>query len=164
MNKINFLEKTSTIQTRTLFSKDMKMRYLLEMNFNSNGKKACIIMLYPSAADEYIIDQTTQLVRNNAIEQGFGSISIVNLFCSLDLNHPETDRMNSSVVAQACSDAEVIIVAYGRGIAYTEEKESLLNALKTYKEKLYTIVDITGQPYSHPLSPKARKWKLKKLN
>ena len=163
MNTTNLIEKSVTMETTAIFSKDESKRYLLKMSWDKTKPHACIIMTYPSTANECIIDQTTMLVRNNAVKQGYGSISIVNLFCGLDLKKPETDRMNSSVLAQECSDADLVIVAYGRGIAHTEEKESLLSALKTFKDKLYTIVDSSGQTFSHPLSPKAREWKIEKI-
>lgn len=163
MNTTNLIEKSVTMETTAIFSKDESKRYLLKMSWDKTKPHACIIMTYPSTANEYIIDQTTMLVRNNAVKQGYGSISIVNLFCGLDLKKPETDRMNSSVLAQECSDADLVIVAYGRGIAHTEEKESLLSALKTFKDKLYTIVDSSGHAFSHPLSPKAREWKIEKI-
>lgn len=120
-------------------------------------------MTYPSTADELIIDQTTMLCRNNAVKQGYGSISIVNLFCGLDLTKPESDRMNSSVLAEECSNADIVLIAYGRGTAHTEEKERLLEALKPYADKLYTVADSLGQPFSHPLSPKAREWNVVKV-
>ena len=164
MNTANMIEKTSTIKTTAYFSKDKKKRYLLHISWDDSKPKACIIMTYPSTADEFMIDQTTMLCRNNAVKQGYGSIAIVNLFCSLDLTRPETDRMNGSVLAEECTKAEVVIVAYGRGVAHTEEKTKLLEALKPYREKLYTIVDSSGQPFSHPLSPKARVWVVKKIS
>lgn len=163
MNTANMIEKTSTIKTTAYFSKDKKKRYLLHISWDDSKPKACIIMTYPSTADEFMIDQTTMLCRNNAVKQGYGSIAIVNLFCGLDLTRPETDRMNGSVLAEECTKAEVVIVAYGRGVAHTEEKTKLLEALKPYREKLYTIVDSSGQPFSHPLSPKAREWRVIKL-
>ncbi|MFQ9078477.1 MAG: DUF1643 domain-containing protein [Ruminococcus sp.] len=41
-------------------------------------------MTYPSSADELIFDQTTMLVRNGAVKNDFGSVSIINqqLNCS----------------------------------------------------------------------------------
>lgn len=160
---MNTIELVSNIKTTAVFSKDKKKRYILKMEWDDNKPKACIIMTYPSTADEYIIDQTTMLVRNNAVAQGFGSISIVNLFCGLDLTKPETDRVNSSVLADECSKAEIVIVAYGRGTAHTERKEQLLEALQPYKDKLHTIVDSTGAPFSHPLAPRARLWAIEKI-
>lgn len=163
MSNTNLIERKSKIETKAIFSKDMKKRYKLEINFNTNGKKACIIMLYPGSADEYIIDQTTQLVRNNAIMQDYSSISIVNLFCGLDCKKPESDRMNASIIAESCSNAEIVIVAYGRGVLHTEEKERLLKAIEPYKDKLYSIKDTSGQLFSHPLSPKSRVWNVEKI-
>lgn len=164
MSTLNTIEKISNVETKAVFSKDMSKRYLLEINFHVKGKKACIIMLYPSDADEYKIDQTTQLVRNNAVLQGFSSISIVNLFCGLEIKNPKTDRVNASMIAESCSGADVIIVAYGRGNTHLEEKEKLLDVLKPFQDKLFTIVDTSGQPFSHPLSPKARLWTLKSIS
>ncbi|MBR3837463.1 MAG: DUF1643 domain-containing protein [Clostridia bacterium] len=160
----NTIEFTSDIKTTAVFSKDHKKRYLLKMEWDAKKAKACIIMTYPSTANEYELDQTSMLVRNNAVAQGYGSISIVNVFCGLDLTKPETDRTNSSVIAEECAKADVIIVAYGRGTAHTEGKEQLKEALKKqFKGKLYTIIDSAGAPFSHPLSPRARVWAVEKL-
>ena len=161
----NLIERTANIKSTAVFSKDNKKRYLLKFEWDNNKPKACIIMIQPSTANELKIDQTTMLVKNNAIEQGFGSISIVNVFCSFDYSKPETDRINSSIVLEECSKADVVIVAYGRGTAHTEEKERLLVALKkTCSEKLHTIIDNSGLSFSHPLSPKARNWEIQKLS
>jgi len=161
----NIIERVSHITRSAVFSKDGKKRYKVESVWDDNKPKACIIMSQPSTADELLTDQTTMLCFNNAVTEDFGSISIVNVFCSLDFNKPETDRINSSIVLEECSKADVVIVAYGRGTAHTEEKERLLEALKkTCPKKLNTIIDSSGQPFSHPLSPKARVWKLQKLS
>ena len=76
----NVIERTGIMKTRAAFSKDLKKRYLLELSWDESKPKLCIIMTYPSTADEFILDQTTMLCRNNAIRQGFGAVSIVNLF------------------------------------------------------------------------------------
>ena len=160
----NLTERTSHITRSAIFSKDGKKRYKLESVWDEKKPKACIIMSQPSTADELITDQTTMLCFNNAVTEGFGSISIVNVFCSLDFNKPETDRINSSLVLEECGKADVVIVAYGRGTAHTEEKERLLEALKkTYPEKLHTLIDGEGKAFTHPLSPKARNWKIERL-
>lgn len=164
MNNSNLIERNAVIKSTAVFSKDNKRRYLLKFEWDSSSPKACIIMSQPSTADELVTDQTTMLVKNNAVTQNFGSISIVNVFCTLDPKKPENDRINSSVILEECSAADVVIVACGRGTAHTEEKEKLLEALKkTCPEKLHTIIDSSGQPFSHPLSPKAREWKLSKI-
>ena len=160
----NLTERTSHITRSAIFSKDGKKRYKLESVWDEKKPKACIIMSQPSTADELLTDQTTMLCYNNAVVQNFGGISIVNVFCGVDYKKPETDRINSSLLLEECGKADVVIVAYGRGTAHTEEKERLLEALKkTCPEKLHTIIDSSGQSYSHPLSPKARSWKIERL-
>ena len=160
----NLTERVSHITRSAVFSKDGKKRYKLESIWDEKKPKVCAIMSVPSTADELLIDQTTMLCYNNAVAQNFGGISIVNVFCGLDYKKPETDRINSSIVLEECSKADVVIVAYGRGTAHTEEKERLLEALKkTCPEKLHTLLDSHEQPYSHPLSPKARNWKIERL-
>ena len=62
----NTIEFTSNITTTAVFSKDKRKRYILRMSWDENKPKACIVMLYPSTADEIYIDQTTQLVRIHA--------------------------------------------------------------------------------------------------
>lgn len=163
INNSNLIEQTSEVKTTAVFSKDKKKRYLLRMTWDESKPKACIIMTYPSTADELEIDQTSQLCRNNAVKQGYGEISIVNLFCGLDQSKPESDRTNASVIAEECSRADIVIIAYGRSPMYSEEKKRLLEALQPYSDKLYTIIDSVGNDFCHPLSPKARTWKMAKI-
>ena len=161
----NLTERVSHITRSAIFSKDGKKRYKLESVWDEKKPKACIIMSQPSTADELLTDQTTMLCYNNAVAQNFGGVSIINVFCGLDYKKPETDRINSSIVLEECGKADVVIVAYGRGTAHTEEKERLLEALKkTCPEKLHTIIDSSGQEYTHPLSPRARVWCIQKLS
>lgn len=161
----NLTERVSHITRSAIFSKDGKKRYKLESVWDEKKPKACIIMSAPSTADELLCDQTTMLCYNNAVAQNLGGISIVNVFCGLDFKKPETDRINSSLLLEECSKADVVIVAYGRGTAHTEEKERLLEALKkTCPEKLHTLIDNVKQPFLHPLSPRCRNWTLQKLS
>ncbi|MBD5103250.1 MAG: hypothetical protein HDT47_00090 [Ruminococcaceae bacterium] len=55
------------------------------------------------------------------------------------------------------------MVAYGRNTSYQEEKEKLLEMLKDFDDKLYTIVDSKGLLFSHTLSPAAHNWNIQKL-
>lgn len=84
MSMANTIETNSTVKTTAVFSKNRKDRYLLKAEWDSNKKSLAIIMTYPSSADELIFDQTTMLVRNEAVKNDFGSVSIINqqLNCS----------------------------------------------------------------------------------
>ena len=163
-NIANSVERSSIMKTTAVFSKDGKQRYAVRMEWDSKKKSCAIIMTYPSTADELTLDQTTMLVRNNAVAQGFGSVCILNLFSSLNQQNPRNDRVNISAVLNECAAADVILIAYGRNTAHEEEKESLLNMLADYRDKLYTIEDKKGSIFSHPLSPSARVWKIVPFN
>lgn len=148
----NTIETNSTVKTTAVFSKNRKDRYLLKAEWDSNKKSLAIIMTYPSSADELIFDQITMLVRNGAVKNDFGSVSIINLFSSIDNPLPKTDNF----VMRECDNADVIIVAYGRSTSFEEEKKAFLNALtEHYNDKLHTIIDSKGLMFSYPLSPLA---------
>ena len=164
MATTNTIEKISEVKTTAIFSKDMKHRYCLRMEWDKKKKSCAIIMTYPSTADELIIDQTTMLTRNGAVINKFGSISIVNVFSLLNSETPKSDRQNTSVILDECSKADVIIVAFGRNTAHQEQKDDTLKLIGDYKDKLYTIRDKNDLPFSHPLSPKCRDWNIVKLD
>lgn len=114
MSMANTIETNSTVKTTAVFSKNRKDRYLLKAEWDSNKKSLAIIMTYPSSADELTLDQTTMLVRNEAIKNDFGSVSIVNVFSSINNEAPKIDKTNTSIVMRECENADVIIVAYRR--------------------------------------------------
>lgn len=163
MNTTNIVEQTSEVKTTAIFSKNGKERYLLKMEWDTSKKSLAIVMTFPSTANELILDQTTMLVRNGAIKSGFGSVCIVNLFSSINNENSHLDKINNSIVMSECEKADTIVVAYGRGTSHDEEKERFLEMLSTYNDKLYTLIDKKGLPFSHPLSPLAYEWKIEKL-
>lgn len=114
MSMANTIETNSTVKTTAVFSKNRKDRYLLKIEWDNSKKSLTIIITYPSSADELIFDQTTMLVRNGAVKNDFGSVSIINLFSSIDNPLPKTDKTNTSFVMRECDNADTIIVAYRR--------------------------------------------------
>lgn len=163
MSNQNLIEETSIFNTTALFSKDKKSRYLLKFSWDSEKKKLAIIMTVPSTAGTELLDQTTMLVRNGAVKNGFGEVAVLNLFPNINSTAPKADKQNTSIILSECEKADTVIVAYGRSTSYQEEKEKLLEALKDFGDKLYTIVDSKGLPFSHPLSPAAHNWNIQKL-
>lgn len=164
MAKKDLIERRSVIETTAIFSESEMDRYLLRMTWDDSKKKAVIIMASPSSADEYMLDQTTMLCRNGAVKSGFGSITIVNISSSIGADNPKSNKQNSAVIMIACEEADCILCCWGRGTSMTEEKTAMLEALKPYKDKLYTLVDSKGLEFSHPLSPYAHEWNIKKLD
>lgn len=162
MNK-DLIQKTSTVKTTAVFSKSGKERYLLKYEWDGTKKSAVILMSVPSVASELLLDQTSMLCRNGAIKNDFGSLAIVNLTPGVNDPTPKQDKQNVSVIQEECEKADVIIVAFGRGTNFQEEKETMLNTLSAYGEKLYTLVDTKGHTFAHPLSPYAHDWNLQKM-
>ncbi len=159
----NLTEENSVFSTNAVFSKDKSNRYKLNMLWDKSKEHLAIIMTFPSTADSCLLDQTTMLVRNGAVKNGFGSVTILNLFPTINGNLPKSDKLNYSIIMTECEQADKIIIAYGRSTSYVEDKEKLLELLKPFKEKLYTIMDSKGLPFSHPLSPMAHEWDIKAI-
>ena len=111
MSLTNTVEAISTVKTTAVFSKNRKDRYLLKAEWDSNKKSFAIIMTFPSSADELTLNQTTMLVSNEAIKNDFGSVSIVNVFSSINNEAPKIDKTNTSIVMRECENADTIIVA-----------------------------------------------------
>lgn len=164
MSNSNLFETSVTMDISAVFSKDKSNRYVLKFKWDSTKKSAAIIMTFPSTADELLLDQTTMLVRNGAIKNDFGEIAILNVFSSVNGANPKVEKLNCSVIMSECEKADVVILAYGRSTSYTDEKDKVLEMLRCYKDKLYTISDSKGMLFSHPLSPYAHNWKLVKIS
>lgn len=162
MNK-ELTERISNIKTTAVFNKSGDERYLLKMEWDSEKKSTAIIMTFPSSADELILDQTTMLCRNGAVKNGFGSISIINLTSSIFGDNQKSNKQNTETVLTECEKCDIILLCFGRGTGFQEEKSAILQKLQPYKDKLYTLIDRRGLPYSHPLSPLANQFKISKL-
>ena len=159
----NLVEKTSTVTTTAIFNKSGTERFLLKMEWDHTKKSAAIIMTAPSSADDLIMDQTTMLCRNGAAKNDFGSLSIVNLTSSIYGDNPKTSKQNKEIILQECDRVDCILVCFGRGTGFQEEKSAMLTELASYKKKLYTLVDSKGLCFAHPLSPLSHSFTIEPL-
>lgn len=163
---------TTTLATVATFSDDGKKRYLLRKLWNEKLPSLTIIMLAPSDASGIALDTTTQLVLNNASRLGYGSVSIVNLFATLNdfaLHQAEAeDPDNTDAIVKAAQSADQIIYAPGTGKvknkAFQKRQEQVLSALAPYEVKLCCLCGENGNArLQHPLSPAVRTWHLSPL-
>ena len=159
----NLGEKTSTETTTATFNKSGTERFLLKMEWDHTKKSAVIIMTSPSSADNLIMDQTTMLCKNGMIKNGFGSLSIVNLTSSIYGDNPKMSKQNREIILQECEKVDCILVCFGRGTGFQDEKSAILNELTPYKQKLYTLVDDKGKIFAHPLSPLSHSFTIEPL-
>ena len=170
------ITQKSTITTEVIFSDDKKQRYLLRKEWDSKKRKAMVLMINPSSAGEISIDFTTMYVINNLVNLDYGSVEILNLFSSMniqlnsDLNNTQvTDTNNDNQIVSSASKVNDIIIAWGKsGGMYKKIKErqkQVMKLLEPFKEKILTIVDSNGISGFHPLAPQIRfQWNLKNFD
>lgn len=170
-----FIIEKSTRKTEVIFSEDKQHRYLLKKEWDKNKKKAVVIMINPSSADEVLIDHTTMYVVNNLSKIGFGSVEIVNIFSRINTKistkedmQELVDEENDTQILKSAAKVDNIIIAWGKvgenNKKVKERQEQVINLLNEHKDKFYTIQDIKGREGFHPLAPQIRhRWKLKKL-
>ena len=163
---------TTNLVTTAVFSDDGKKRYLLSKSWDESKPKLAIVLLAPSEASGIALDSTTQLVLNNVTRLGYGGVTIVNLFATLndfDLKQAETeDPENMDAIIQAVSAADCIVYAPGVGKAKNKvflcRQEQVLKALLPYEEKLHCLYGVNGGGrLQHPLAPTVRTWALSPL-
>ena len=159
----------TTLATVAQFSDDGTKRYLLRKIWNEKLPSLTIIMMAPSDASGIVLDVTTLLCINNASRLGYGSITIVNLFATLNdfalHQAEEEDPENLKAILEAVRKADQIVYAPGTGKsknkAFQKRQEQVLKELAPYEVKLCCLCDDEGKAkYQHPLSPAVRVWNL----
>ena len=164
------MKTIETMMTTTaVFSDDGLKRYSLCKVWDDSKPKLAIIMLAPSEASGVEMDTTTQLVLNNAVRLGYGSVTTLNLFSTLgdyDLKQAEAeDGDNLKVIVESAKGADEVVYAAGVGKAknkaFIERQQQVLNALQPFESKLRCLTNQGGQArFQHPLSPAVRVWYL----
>lgn len=163
---------TTTLTTEAIFSDNNLKRYLLRKIWDDKQPQMTIIMLAPSEAAGIALDTTTQLVLNNAARLGFGGVSIVNLFATLNdfslKQAEEEDADNLQAIVEAVQNADRIVYAPGVGKAkskvFQKRQEQVLKVLLPYESKLQCICNENGKArLQHPLAPAVRIWHLSPL-
>lgn len=163
---------TTNLTTEAFFSDDETQRYLLKKTWDKEKPSLAIIMLAPSEASGIILDSTTLLVLNNACRLGYGSVSILNLFSTLNdhslKSADDIDPENANIIVASAKKADTIVYAPGVGKAsnksFIARQEYILKALITMEDKLHCICNSSGNArLQHPLSPAVRTWHLSPL-
>ena len=163
----------TTLTTQAIFNDDHTKRYSLCKAWDDSLPKITVIMLAPSEASGVALDTTTQLCLNNASRLGYGSISIVNLFATVndfDLKQQTGfgDPDNLNAIVEACQNCDQILYCPGTGKArnkfFISRQEEVLTALLPMEEKLSCLCnEICNTRLHHPLSPAVRTWILSPL-
>lgn len=161
-----------SMQVTVVGSEDGKETYEVRRTWNSEGKKALVLELYPTIGirNPMMLDISTMHLLNHAHELGWGEVRIVNLYPYIFNKKPGVSDLHESVEnveyirdILTCKDIEEydIVIAYGNSHsshACTQHiKRNVLLMLKEYKleEQVKHIVtdtiDAEKQCGTHPL-------------
>lgn len=169
----------STMRTEAIFSEDMSHRYLLRKDWSDSRAKgkdirrATIIMIHPSSANEVELDRTTVTIINNLNRLGYHMVDICNLFSTIttkikmnqtleELVHQDNDIL----IEKSCLKSEICILAWGSFADNMNRKvmnriAELMVRLEPFHDRLHYISDEKGIKSYHPLAPQAHTWYLK---
>ncbi|MBR5157294.1 MAG: DUF1643 domain-containing protein [Clostridia bacterium] len=157
----------TTLVTEAVFSEDGLKRYMLRKIWDEKKPKLAIIMLAPSGASGIELDNSTQLVLNNAYRLGYGSVDILNLFATLNdfmlKSTEDDDGDNMKAILKSAKDADAIVYAAGVGKTknktFQQRQKTVIAELKRYENKLHCLCSENGEArFQHPLSPAVRTW------
>lgn len=169
-----YMSKTveSTIKVKAIFNEAMTHRYAFTKTWDSTKKKALVIMKNPASNGLVETDVTTMLVLNNLSQLDYGSVTICNIYSSINtslqsMNSADDCKENFSEIAKQAKVADTIIIAwgsFGEGNQSVKTKQGeLMDILKAYKDKLMYISNPKEiEKGVHPLCPSVRsRWNLK---
>lgn len=166
-------EIISNLRTEILESVDGTRRFSLKKIWDESKPSLAIIMMAPSSSGEVAVDTSTALTMANCYRLGYGSVTIVNLFATINdfsLKHSTSnDAENLEAIIRAAESASCVVYGAGTGKQknklFAEVQEKVLLALRPYEAKLRCLCDKDGgSRYLHPLSPRVREWHLTPLS
>lgn len=122
--------------------------------WNEDGKKAVFIGINPSYANGIKCDKTTMTVINYLIDDGFGSLTVLNLFSIIDVDTKSNSDKYSTDFEQykeKLENADLILIGWGyEKKKYLNQKKEAENILRDFSEKVYTFVDEKNRQCIHP--------------
>lgn len=162
-------EIISNLRTEILVSEDGAKRYSLRKVWDESKPSLAIVMLCPSSSGEVAVDTSTALSMANCYRLGYGSVTIVNLFSTVNdfalKLASESDEENLKAIVVAAEKSSCMVLGFGTGRAknkvFQRRMEQVLNDLRPYEDKLHFLCDAQGGSRGlHPLSPRVREWHL----
>jgi hypothetical protein len=157
----NLITMESTMKFNSVMDNNCLYRYSLTRIWDVSLPKMTYIMLNPSVADHLKGDPTLNKCMNFSIENGYGSIEIVNLF-AFRATDPEKLREtenpigkeNDRFILKAVKDAKTIVLAWGGNSGrYMNRDNQVLELIYQYRNKIKCFEDFTkNKKPKHPLS------------
>lgn len=152
------VNKEATVKSKVIFSADNRHRYLLERVWDDEKKKATVIMINPSFADELKTDMSVWKLTNFLMDNDFGTLRIVNLYAFISTdpaglsNNPDAiGELNDKYIESAIADTNLIIIGWGvEKSKYTKRKAYVSNILKKSNVVIKGFIDKEGRIGRHP--------------
>jgi hypothetical protein len=166
-------EIISNLRTEILASEDESQRYSLRKVWAEDKPSLAIVMMCPSSSGIVAVDASTALTIGNCYRLGYGSVTILNLFSTVNdfalQEAQEEDPENLSAIVATAEKADCLVLGAGTGKAknklFQKRLEQVLTALRPYESKLHCLCDENGGSRGlHPLSPRLRRWCLSKCS
>ena len=166
-------EIISNLRTEILESDDGTRRFSMRKVWSEDKPSLAIVMLCPSSSGEVAVDTSTALTMANCYRLGYGSVTILNLFSTINdftlKEAQEEDLENLNAIVAAAEKAQCVVLGAGTGKAknklFQKRLEQVLTALRPYEDKLHCLCDENGGSRGlHPLSPRLRQWHLSKCS
>ena len=147
-----------TLKTEVIYYDELLNKYLVINEWDKNKKTALVIMKNAGDANEIVQDQTTMYVINNLAKLDYGSVSIMNLFPSIDGKDTNASATENLKFAQAeVQKVDDVIIAVGTGIDTNKEALKRLHMIVAIlldkKANVFQIESPKGRRGFHPLYP-----------
>ena len=165
-------EIISNLRTEIVESDDGTKRYSLKKVWDEGKPSMAVVMMCPSSSGEVAVDTSTMLTLGNCYRLGYGSVTIVNLFSTINdfglKAAEEEDEENLQAILAAAERASCFVMGAGTGKAknkvFQQRLTQVMTALRPHEDKLYCLCDENGGSRGlHPLSPRVREWHLSPL-
>lgn len=151
------IQELATFKVKALSSKDGCYRYALTKSWDSSLLKAVVIGINPSKATHLKGDNTATNAMNFLIDNGYGEMTILNLFPYRCTNPDELNKRNQSYdvdnleyIKTYCEQADMILIIWGYDKAkYLEQKKKVEQLLLPYREKIKCFCDPGGKKPQH---------------
>ena len=157
----------SVLKTEAVFSEDRQYRFILKKEWDNKKPKATIIMSNAGSSDMIKTDHTTMFIINNLVKLDYGSFDILNLIPKITnklnlANDLEIDDKifdeNIKFLVKSAETSEKVLIAWGSlsSKSVTVIKNEVIDALKPFADKLFTISNEVNGKSFHPLAPQIR--------
>lgn len=149
----------TVMNTGAAFDQTRRYRYTLWREWDTRLARVAFLMLNPSRADAVSNDRTISACLSLAIELGFGSMEVVNLFAYMTSDPNKLRRVrdpvgkgNDAYIVEASRRADATVLAWGNHGALLDRAHQVKELLRGAEATELWCFGITklGQP-RHPL-------------